>query len=358
MSASPSAGGKSSSTSDIEQLFQTATPALVSGALQAVLFNPYDRALYVRVQTRRRRFLDRRNWERPFQGFGNAAAYRTIVGASYIFWQDSCRIWIPRVVPCLNERDAPTLNAISVGLIAGAVNGLALNNLQAVKFRMWSSPSSSGNFLSTARSMYQSGGVKVFFRGCVITMQRDSVFGVVYEGLRHSKWFRRAMSIIVEQGQALKDKAVAPIVAVTPLASTSSSRSNSKRNAELMTSHHCPEVFLANLFAALFATIISAPFNFVRSVAYGTPSHASCLPSSFIIRSLWTQARYAFVHGETFHRLAYSTHGHCAPRGRHYMAAWRVMNRRLNVGWGSIRVGLGMAIGQYVFALVQHAMKV
>lgn len=382
--------------SDLVQLLETATPALVSGAIQSVLFNPFDRALYVRVQSRRRRFLDRRNFERPFQGFGNAAVYRTIVGASYVFWQDSCRIWIPRAVPSLSEAQNPTLNAVSVGLIAGAANGLALNNLQAIKFRMWTeappeqlhpsatrltsaslptapaatSSSTSMGFFGTARNMYATGGIRVFYRGCIITMQRDSVFGVTYEGLRRAVWFRDmvrgAVRLVHTPGQTLasffretlgKGPNSAAIESSSISTTTNSVAALRERQQKAAVSERQDKTvtFFSNLLAAVLATMASSPWNYVRSVAYGCPAHAEGLHRAMVVRFLFLQTKYAFEHGETYRKIAYHS-SECIPRGWHFHAAFKVLNRRLNVGWGSLRVGLGMAVGQHVFGLVQAAM--
>lgn len=366
--------------SNLVQLFDTATPALASGAIQSVLFNPFDRALYVRVQSRRRRFLDRRNFERPFQGFGNAAAYRTIVGASYIFWQDSCRIWIPRFFPSLDESISPTLNAVCVGLVAGAVNGLALNNLQAIKFRMWSeapqqgglttSPAVDKGFIATTKHMFATGGIRVFFRGCVITMQRDSVFGVTYEGLRRAVWLQNVMRRFVQLVNAPQTVIRGWASKVDGLSVSSGPADNAgglpcdpaeakhrldRQRASLSDRQQKTVTFLCNLLAAVLATMASSPWNFVRSVAYGCPAHADNLHRAMVVRFLFLQTKYAFEHGETYRKIAYHSTG-CAARGWHFRAAFKVLNRRLNVGWGSLRVGLGMAVGQHVFGLVQAAM--
>ena len=335
----------------------TATPALVSGAIQAVLFNPVDRALYIRVQERRTHFLDRRNFERPFQGFGNAAAYRTIVGASYMFWQDSIRSGLHHsqiswVDPALH----PTLNSIAVGLIAGSMNGLALNNLQAVKFRMWSEVPVPGegrsSFFRTASRMYQNGGVAVFFQGCVITMFRDAVFGVLYESMRHSatmKSFVRSLLLYTEGEHQSPDHA-APQLHTPP-----SSKVELGYKA----------TFVVNLLAALIATIGSSPWNYVRSVAYQTPPDSVFCGTKAVARSLWIQLKFVMEHGSTFEKFNYSSHEHSkaearvrAPPHMRVLASWRFLNSRLNVGWGSLRVGLGMAVGQCVFGFVQQAMRV
>lgn len=308
-------------------LMCTATPALVSGAVQAVAFNPIDRALYVRVQNRRRRFLDFRNFERPFQGFANAAVYRTIVGASYVFWQDSCRYWLNEFAPEFSKY--PALSAVTIGLVAGCCNGLALNNLQAVKFTMWSADATvaSPTFFGTVRRMYNIGGVSVFFRGIRITMLRDAVFGVVYETMRHSPYARNAAERVH---------------------TFANGHGPSKTDRDFLS-------FFINVISALFATIFSAPINYARSMVYGSPLCATPFSVGRLLRNLAVETKYVWKSGRSFRDTPIAEYNPQA-RGQQWKDAWRFLNARLNVGWGSLRVGLGMAVGQYVFSFVKEAM--
>lgn len=390
----------------------TAGPALISGASQAILFNPIDRALYVRVKNRRRHFLDKRNFERPFQGFMNAAVYRTLVGASYMFWQDSMRIAIERLAPAVCQASAsPQLNSMMIGLSAGSVNGFALNTLQAVKFRMWNTDERGITFLRTALNMYKEGGAAIFFRGCITTMVRDSVFGVVYETTRRAAAWRLFFeqqvvwlsSLWGTSPPSLTSSADVPVVAHDATGRTTVHREKFGLAA-----------FLSNLMAALTASMLSSPFNYVRSIVYGTPAGAIPLGYMPLLKSFYTQFYYIYRHGrsytdrhgmpelcETEHRspprathsgatattAATATRPHLgggrgsgsaeqhaapAPQRRtwvtwrtaavrdwahrhhhHPIAAWMWANSRLNIGWGSIRVGLGMAMGQSLFYLAQ-----
>jgi hypothetical protein len=422
----------------IDGFAYTAGPALISGASQAILFNPIDRALYVRVKFRRRRFLDKRNFERPFQGFMNAAVYRTLVGASYMFWQDSMRIAIERLAPAPCQASvSPQLNSMLIGLSAGSVNGFALNTLQAVKFRMWNTDERGITFLRTALNMYKEGGVAIFFRGCITTMIRDSVFGVVYETTRRAAAWR----LFFEQQVALffslfgtkppaqvqqKQHHHAPVDQDGDSDhhdSHASAASSKVSTATLHKEKFGLAAFLANLIAALTASMMSSPFNYVRSIVYGTPAGAIPLGYMPLLKSFYTQFYYIYRHGrsytdrhgipelcETEHRTSvlngaassYSSSSSSSQRPRlggragdvdrgaggagnaagsiadgekrrvssltrvsaamrswanthqrHPFAAWTWANSRLNIGWGSIRVGLGMAMGQSLFYLAQ-----
>ena len=355
--------------SNIESLFESLTPALVSGAIQAVLLNPYDRALYVRSHYRRRRFLHWRNFENPFQGFGNAAIYRTIVGATYMFWQDSCGKFLNRWVPGMTHEANPVLYPVLIGFMTGTLNGITLNNLQAIKFRMWSTNSEAPpGFFKTAQDMYRTGGGKVFFRGLVITVQRDAVYGVVYETLRHSKWLANGFNSLtrcyfrIMDGPEQKDL-IGRDESVQRSTSSVETKHKASSSRELKLDTAKPRdvqlaAILLNFVASLVAAAMSSPFNYLRSLAYGAPANAVPLQMRHLIRSLVIQMKFIYYHGESFSKIAYQDHPDMKRAGkRHPLKLLRTINARLNIGWGSVRVGVGMAIGQYVFAFVQSAMR-
>jgi hypothetical protein len=255
-------------------------PALASGAVQAVVFNPYDRALYLRVH-HRTLFLDPSNWSHPFQGFGNSALYRTIAGATYLFWQDEATRIILAAKPDIEAKR----RRFCVGLMAGAMNGLFLNPMQLVKFRMWAS-GDSATFGSSFRQLIAEGGPHVLGRGVVVSMLRDVTFGVTYECLR----FEQVL-----------------------LAENRSTRM----------AYDCT--------AGMVASVASSPFNFARNLIFSAPP-AGCPLSMTTLLS--------FLQKET---KALPTWG----------ARFRHLNSRLNVGWGTLRVGVGMGAGQLIFRSAQ-----
>ncbi|GET88499.1 hypothetical protein, conserved [Leishmania tarentolae] len=428
-----------------DTFWYSAGPALLSGASQAIFFNPIDRALYVRVKFRRERFLDKRNFERPFQGFMNAVVYRTLVGASYIFWQDSMRIAIERFGPSMCQwNTSPQLNSMLIGFAAGSINGFSLNALQAVKFRMWNTDERGVTFLRTARHMYGEGGCLIFFRGCFTTMVRDSVFGVVYETARRAsawkRFFNEQVGVLYALCSSPLPTSSSPQLLVrasaraTDTGSLSRARGDAseleertkddvKANEGVNVRHEAPagparecgaSAFISNLVAAVLASILSSPFNYVRSIVYGTPAGAIPLGYIPLLKSFYTQLYYTYRHGKSYtdrhglpdlgemedacsaHASSSSTasaaerrwrHGGSAVTGtevsssvqehvrlsnspasrlaarfgtwvhlhhHHPKAAWRWANSRLNIGWGSLRVGFGMAMGQSLFYLAQE----
>ncbi|CBH12288.1 hypothetical protein, conserved [Trypanosoma brucei gambiense DAL972] len=362
----------------------TAGPALISGAAQAVLFNPFDRALYVRVMYRRHHFLDRRNFEHPFQGFVNAAVYRTLVAASYLFWQDSTRIFIDRYMPaCFHASNSPGVNAFLIGAVAGTLNGSLLNGMQVVKYRMWS-VEEKFSFFHVTRNVYGEKGLSIFFRGIVATILRDSVFGIVYEMCRNS---RNVHCFFTFLGQSITQKAqylglASPACShATDNNSPSPFVAASHNSGEALSTHRAEKpsvdsaVFASNLFAAMLASVFSSPFNYVRSVVYGVPSGSGPVRYIQLLQFLYLQTLFVYRSGESYTSV-HATHGgservamnqqdplrtrlmeRSTQRHRYPMAALRWMNSRLNIGWGSARVGLGMAISQSIFVFVQSCWK-
>eukprot|EP00796_Vickermania_ingenoplastis_P010236 gene10236-7175_t len=308
---------------------------IVGGAVQATIFNPFDRALYVRVKHRRRRFLDWRNFDRPFQGFLNASFYRTTVSGAYFLWQDSMRMFIESYFPSIfHESNSPHLNSALVGLLAGSLNGFALNPLQVVKFRMWNGSAPTMNFWSTSMELFREGGYQIFFRGCLTTIVRDCVFGVTYESVRR-----------LQCGDWL-------------LPSNSAER---HRNAHRLGSRCDTQSFVSNMCAALAASIISTPFNFVRTVVYGAAPGATPMSALALHRALLMQVRYMYRYGDSYVHVAAMNREKkstflraAASSRRHPHGAWSWFNSRLNVGWGSLRIGLGMAMSQNLFYLFQN----
>lgn len=260
----------------------TAAPAMLSGAVLAVLFNPYDRALYLRVH-HVRPFFHKENWRTPFQGFANAAVYRTVCSGSYLIWQDTGRYVLDCTAPGVLDA-SPSMCGAAVGLFAGTINGLLLNHPQLIKYRMWTD--GSGTFMSVTARILRTGGVRLLFRGVRVSVARDAVFGVVYEVLRSSSL---------------------PAVDSANTTETSS--------------------FIRNVTAAGIASCCSAPFNYCRNIAYGAPSHSTPLGTRQLLRLLWVQCKQRSTPLE---RL-------------------RFLNSRCNLVWGTLRVGLGMGVGQGMF---------
>jgi hypothetical protein len=140
-------------------------------------------------------------------------------------------------------------------------------------------------FRSAARDILVKGGPNVFFKGVSVVMMRDGVFGIVYELIRGSLRTRD------------------PSVSTIPLSALN---------------------FGADFVAASAASIISSPLNYCRNIKYSVPPE--CTPPSVL---------------QCLRALVAELKAHNSPI--------RFLESRLYLGWGTARVGIGMAIGQSVY---------
>lgn len=83
----------------------------------------------------------------------------------------------------------------------------------------------------------------------------------------------------------------------------------------------------ANMVSAALATIVSAPFNLVRNVQYATRSRETAVTIS-----------------EAFHDFIKATRSHTSTIQR-----IRYIQHKLRIGWGTLRIAIGMAFGNFVF---------
>uniref|UniRef100_A0A7S2ZV66 ADP,ATP carrier protein n=1 Tax=Rhodosorus marinus TaxID=101924 RepID=A0A7S2ZV66_9RHOD len=250
-----------------------ALAGLAAGSFQAMLFSPYDRALYLSV-VNNRPFLSFANWRSPFQGYGQAFLQRTLSGGLYFPLEDISRQLFGMVNMSQTGRE------MLAGYCAGAMNGLILNPLSAIKYKMWSSDSAS--YWVTARKIYTQNGVGAFFLGVRPTLVRDIAFGFVYTPLRHT--LRRRFH---------------------------------KRSVP--TAFH-------DVFAAVCATVVSSPFNYVRNVHFSSKD-ANVPKMLDTLRSFITSAMDKPTKME---RVFYA-------------------QRLLGIGWGTLRVSLGIAFSAFVY---------
>jgi hypothetical protein len=180
---------------------------LAAGAVVAVLFNPYDRALYLSVM-HRRQFSMRANWASPYQGFLQTFLHRALSGGIYYPLEHHL------------EHAVPVEGAIghfAAGSLAGALSASLLSPFSAVKYACWGSETA-GRFFHTAARMFEKGGWRPFASGLGPTVGRDAVFGSVYTGVRRT----------------------------------------------------CGSDGLCNTLAAVLATVISSPFNLARNAQFAT----------------------------------------------------------------------------------------
>jgi len=272
-------------------------------AIISALFNPIDRALYLSV-INHRPFLRKINFVHPYQGFMQSAVQRVISGGLYFFLQGEIS---SHVLTSFELTDIQ--RSIALGTLAGSLNGMILNQLAAVKYYAWTK----GDYAlrQATREMFREGGIRPFFKGIFMTTYRDVVFGISYELLR--TWNREFLANVL--GRRYNESAV-DVISINL--------------------HGKGLLFVCNFVAALFATVFSAPFNYARNIEYGS-SAQNRSPGFFrIMKSLSEEAK---KESKIFWKRAV------------------FVGRSFRLGWGSARVGVGMAIGQYFFEVVRSGLK-
>lgn len=275
---------------------------LTAGVLQAGLFNPYDRALYLSV-TQKRPFLHTKNWTHPYAGVFQSLGIRALSGGLYF-----------PVEHWLLAQDLYPLSPAMAGSFTGILTASLVNPLTALKYMTWStSSSSSSSKKKTAASKQRhrpttaakaftsmSNPQTLLVRGLGATIVRDVVFGGVYTAVRKR--------LAAEQDPTT--------------------------------------ILLANCTAAALATVASGPWNYVRNVQYATLVTTPSSTTNNNNNSRNHRSTYAILWRLVQQALEQPTMG----RRILYVAA------RLRIGWGTARVALGMTFGHAVYDGLQRVL--
>ena len=269
----------------------------LAGIATAGLFNPVDRALYLSV-INLKPFLHRANWARPFQGASNALLHRTVSGGLYFAAYDLLKVPVQKWALRRPLRHDDTTYDVLVtsfvtGTMAGFVNGVVLNPIAAVKYAAWGSDTSKG-LKSFAVSLWNQGGIRPFINGIVPTICRDMVFGGAYATLRFV--FACKLGTMLHSGDYphVERSMVAPA---------------------------------SQFAAAAIATTLSSPINYWRNMQFATK--VGCQPVSLV--KCMRELKSSIVDAPTT------------------IDSVRQIGLKLRVGWGTVRVATGMAVGQQLY---------
>lgn len=131
------------------------------------------------------------------------------------------------------------------------------------------------------------------------TVHRDLVFGGTFALLRHEVLPRLLQD----------DHHIAQSHGITQ---------DKKKSAE----------FFINLSAGMIATILSSPINYVRNIHYATAPTDATQTAYEILSDLWIRSKQEYPH---------------------WPDRWQFIQHRLRIGWGTARVGCGMAFGAMVY---------
>jgi hypothetical protein len=252
------------------------------GLFKAVIFNPWDRAMYLSVKDHRP-FLRWDNFKHPFHGAMQSMVHRVVTQGLYFPLKSLSNATLG---PQLKEwRFSPTQAHSVEGIFAGAMNGAISAPVSVVRHEIWGTEG--GSLISTTRHLFKEGGSLVFFKGAGLTVVRDMAFGATYECIRH----------------------------------TLRGKTSSK--------------FWSDFTAAASATALSAPINYARRMKYVTPAGETPPRALRSLIDLWRASR---EHPNSRARTLY-------------------LCQRLSLGWGELRVGAGLAVGQHIFDFLQPMLR-
>jgi len=176
--------------------------------------------------------------------------------------------------------------SFTVGLVAGSLNGFILNPLASIKYHNWGL-GADFTWRGTIVHAWKLGGLSPFFKGISATVSRDAIFGTSYE-VGRQYLFTLMPSLCTDQRW----------------------------------------IFVSNMAAAALATIVSSPFNYVRSMQYATPPDQSPRRAWPQLLRLWENAKKAECGIPSY------------------------LQQRLRIGWGTARVAVGMGLAQFIFSKI------
>lgn len=89
--------------------------------------------------------------------------------------------------------------------------------------------------------------------------------------------------------------------------------------------------FVASALGGASGTIISAPFNFIRNIQFGTPPNEKPHTATGILYDLYNDCK-------------------------HSKRPFSYLQDRLRIGWGTARVAVGMAVGYELYDLTKQVL--
>jgi hypothetical protein len=251
----------------------------LSGVINTLLFNPYDKALYTSVKNKVP-FLTKANWQNPYQGVSQAIVHRII---SYGFYYPIMDIYGEK----LNFIENKIYRSILSSCLTGSTVGIITTPLSAIKMTNWNTVQNK-NILDQAHIMYKKGGIYSFLKSIKVTLGRDIIFGGIY--------------------------------------------------GYLSLNHNDSKHFALDVFYACIATIFSSPLNYVRNIIY--QSEINTKPQILNIYFDLQKETNIMVGDKFYNKFYYIAHN------------------KFCIGWGTLRVGTGMALSRQIYILFANSENV
>ena len=273
---------------------------------------------------------------------------------------------------------------LSAGLMAGAGNGFLMNPISSIKYHYWGLSGGGlgfkegemsglqvngkkNTFYTVASDMFLRGGLRPFFVGVNATIGRDVIFGGAFSYLRHElpklDFFNKDLYSDAKSILSIDDilnlflsSSILPTTlasgstvlndSISSPSSSSSSSSSFSSTVKLQESNHnsknqnkiiksslseSKNTFLTDLLSGLIATTLSSPLNYVRNIHYSLPPDVKPNSTYQVLTELWKKS---LEEKTTFFQLKH-------------------LQSRLRLGWGTARVGCGMALASQFYSYIK-----
>jgi hypothetical protein len=275
---------------------------LVAGTTTAAVCAPVDRALFL-SHVHKRPFLQRINFDAPFQGV-NVVLVQRIISSGMIFpLEDVVRRHLPE-----REGGGGVARNLLAGTLAASMIAMLTNPLASVTAQKWCAGGTC-SASQIARRMWVAQGLSSFNRAIGVTLARDMIWGGSFSVLRHG---------LREAWDAPHDVR-APAPAQQP-----------QYDPGLVS-------FGSNVTAAGVAAALASPFNYARNLQYSTALGQRQVPVHRLLLALADEA---------------SEHRRATGGSRLLFCA-----RRFTVGWGTLRVSFGIALSSQVYETTMQSVS-
>lgn len=256
-----------------------------TGVLQTILFHPTDRALYLHMINKNKLFCTT-NWTNPYHGISNSLFSKCINYGYYFTILEKCtnvaKIYLTPVTR--NE----FIQSFAIGATVGGTTSIINNPISIVKYIAWST---NDPISRITKQMYNTHGLKAFYKGLGSTFHRDSIFTTIYSFMKpHTKHIAKDSN--VSYPKALE--------------------------------------FILNTTVTFVATVISSPLNYSRNMQYKA---AMDMRSLGIIRTLRDLEQDVI-------------------KIKGFVGKFNCTMVRLGVGWGTLRTAVGTGCGQFIYDII------
>ena len=271
---------------------------LAAGVISAGVFNPFDRALYLSV-TNRTPFLTKQNFQNPYLGFMQSVGHRALSGGLYFpLEQFFMTVLVPAQQSTVIEKKLKRQSHNSTGALLNFLAGTAAGAMNAILIN----PISAIKYKSWGRETNRGMMTEA------VEMLRKGGLRPFYNGLIPTLW---------------RDLVFGGCYTFL--------RFEFQYRFQLSTDHQ----YISNFMAAAVATVASGPFNLARNEQYATKSRHVADTLRVVLSNFVIETR---EHSTLYEKCIF-------------------IQQRLRLGWGTIRVALGMSFANFLYDTL-HGMVV